>query len=95
MKQIISSRQAYDKVNSLLQDVITQLREYTQGKVIDFGEQCFEDMAGNDICAIDNENVYTGVEYDEFEEVEKYPLHDLALLDAIKILSDLEAGVIK
>jgi len=96
MKQIINSREAYDKANDLLNAVVLQLNEYTNGTVIDFGEQGFEDMTGNDVCAMDDEYIYMGNEWDakDFDDTNKYPLHELDLMDAIKILGDLEAGVI-
>lgn len=94
MKQIISSREAYEKYNEILTNVILQLREYIGSGVVDFSEQSFEDMAGNDLCAIDEEKVYIGSEYEEGEMPETYPLHELDLLDAIKILGDFESGVI-
>ncbi|MES2287355.1 MAG: hypothetical protein V4547_16805 [Bacteroidota bacterium] len=92
MKQIINSSQAYDKANSILTDVLLQIKEHTQGELIPFEEQSFEDMSGNEICGIDDENVYMGFNLDP-QLTETYPLHDLDLFDAIKILGDLEAGV--
>lgn len=89
MEQIINSREAYDKYNSLLDTIVIQLQEYTAGEKIEFEEQGFEDVAGNDICGMDDENVYMEA------SDETYPLHELDILDAIKILGDLEAGVIK
>jgi len=94
MKQIINSREAYDKVNDLLDNIILQLREYIGSGIVDFGEQSFEDTAGNDLCAIDETRVYMGNYYEEGETHETYPLHELDLLDAIKILGDFESGVI-
>ncbi len=93
MQQIINSREAYDKVNDLLNNIILQLNEYTAGEVIDFDEQLFEDSAGNYLCGMDDENVYMGTSMEDKNET--YPLHGLDLLDAIKILGDLESGTIK
>lgn len=90
MKQIITSSQAHQKHRELLNEVALQLKEFTNGKVVDFGEHGFEDMAGQDICGMDSERVYFT---NDFEEENSYSLHDLDLLDAIKILGDFEANI--
>lgn len=82
--KIITSRQAYDKYNELLQYCIQQLNQFTQGKVIYLGENGFEDMSHNDICGLDDNYVY----FNNFED--NYSLHELDVLDAIKIVGDLE-----
>lgn len=92
MGQIILSRHAMEKYDDLLQTIILQLNEYTKGRIIDFGNQGFEDISGNDICGIDDENVY--IDYD-FEDLDNaYPLHELDLMDAIRILENFENKVI-
>lgn len=91
MKQIIYSREGYDKYNDLLQTVILQLNEYTNGERVEFGEQGFEDMNGVDIRGIDDESIYVN----EGNDDETYPLHELDLMDALKILGDFEGGIYK
>jgi len=82
--KIITSLEAHNKYIVLLQDCILQLNQFTQGKVIDLGENGFEDMSHNDICGLDDNYVY----FNNFAD--NYSLHELDVLDAIKIVGDLE-----
>lgn len=88
METIITSREAYDKYNQLLSTVIIQIQEYAGDNIIDFEENGFEDLSGNDIYGVDNEKVY--MNDGDFTEKNSYSLHELDLLDAIKIIGDLE-----
>jgi len=85
---LFTSKIAYEKYNSLLQECIDKLREFAGDKVIDLEDNGFEDMSGNDICGLDKEKVYT-----ENNSL-GYPLHEIDLLDAIKIIGDLEGNEI-
>ena len=82
--KIITSKQAYDKHRELLGYCIQQLNQFTAGKIIDLGEMGFEDTSHNDICGIDDNYVY----FDNFKET--YSLHELDILDAMKLVADLE-----
>jgi len=84
MSQIINSKEAHNKYRDLLETCILQLNQFTQGKVIDLGENGFEDEAGNDIIGLDDNYVY----FNGFSDT--YSLHELGLLDAIKLVGDLE-----
>ena len=87
---------AYKKYNELFYGVLAAIRKHIKEdkeELIEFGENGFEDDANNDLCAIDTENVYFGTETaDGYED--SYPLSELSLLDAIKILGDFESNVI-
>ena len=72
MKQIISSREAYDKINAIQNDVIAQIKEY--GEVIDFNDQSFSDMSGNYIYGIVRDKVYMS---EDFLGNDHYPLSEL------------------
>ncbi len=80
----LTSKDSYNRYNSLLEDIIMELNKFTEGKRIDFGDNGFEDVSKNDLCGIDDNYVYLN----NFED--NYSLYELDALDAIKILGDLE-----
>jgi len=82
--KIITAKQAYDKHRELLEYCIQQLNQFTNGEIIDLDDMGFEDTSHNNICGIDDNYVY----FDNFKET--YSLYELDILDAMKLVGDLE-----
>ena len=82
--KITTSSEFYDAERALRDKVLETIRKLVGEKKVDFGEQGFDDEAGNELCGIDKENVYFNNGKDE------YPVTDLGLLDAIYIICLLE-----
>ena len=83
---IITSKDAYSKLSELQTSCVLQIQQFI-GDIpnkIKFEENGFEDLSGNDIEGVDKENVY----FNNFED--SYPLHQLDLIDAIRIITIFE-----
>ena len=74
----------YSKQHRELKDaVITDIKTLVGKKKVKFDEP-FADEVNNDVYAVDADSVYFN------GTMERYPIHDLGILDAILIVSLLE-----
>jgi hypothetical protein len=81
------------KFNSLKDGLIEAIRDATIEEqfndegYMEFGEDGFEDEAGNDLIGVNEENVAFG---DMSGDICEYPLEDLGYPDALEVLRILE-----